>query len=368
MIDKDDYCNRKDDIIKLNQMVNTGKKVVIYAPRRYGKTSLVKNIVGKDFQAKKNHLTVYINLMEVMSLENISERILQALKEVLRSKFPYKSSFNNLVDAFKGMSMTLNVDPLTQIPSVELKPYFDNDKKNLNQIFSVIKNISEQYKLFLIFDEFQDISLIPQAAGILRSEMQDFKTVPMVLLGSKKNLFNNMFASNKSPFFNFGTEINLTLISSEEWLKYFQKRLSPLKINLESMDYLCSSLNNVPNAICEVGSFLRDLQISGKLKSNLEIRNIALSLEELVNSKESTYRYQESLLSIKEQAFMRVLAKRSYILKPTEGSVVYETKTSSGSLAKIVVRLTNKGWIEFEDLKGYRISDPLFSYFLKIKS
>ncbi len=73
-------------------------------------------------------------------------------------------------------------------------------------------------------------------------------------------------------------------------------------------------------------------------------------------------------IEIFSQAFMRVLAKRSYILKPTEGSVVYETKTSSGSLAKIVVRLTNKGWIEFKDLKGYRISDPLFSYFLKIKS
>lgn len=366
MVNKEDYCNRIADINRLNKMVGAGRKVVIYAPRRYGKSSLVKNIIGNDFQSKKNHITIYINFMEVQTLEHISERILQSLREVLKNKFPFKSGFTSIVEAFKGVALSFSVDPTTQIPSIELKPLFENDKKNIAQIFSIIKTLATRYKLFLIFDEFQDISLIPQASGILRGELQELKNTPVVLLGSKKQLLNKMFASNKSPFFNFGDDFSLSPIDSKEWVSYFNARLAPHKIAPEAMTYLCETLNQVPNAICEVGAHIKEQTESLSKKSvTLTIREIAPLIEKILLLKESTYRFQEGQLSPKEQSFLRTIAKRGFLVRPTEQSVVMETKTSSGALAKMLVRLTNKGWIEYEENKGYRVSDPLFSLFLK---
>lgn len=368
MIDKADYCNRSAEIERLKKMIETGRKVIIYAPRRYGKSSLMKNIIGEHFHKKKNQLTIYVNLMEVQTLEHISERILEALREVLRAKYPFKSGFSSILDSFKGITFSFNIDPSTQLPSVELKPIFENDKKNIAQIFSVIKSLSLKYKLFLIFDEFQDISIIPQAAGILRSELQTLKNIPMAILGSKKQLLNKMFASSNSPFFNFGDEITLSLIEPKMWVAYFNERLSPNTISIEAMTFLCEVSNNVPNAISELGAHLREtVKNDSKKGIEIQIKDVASSLENLLLSKESTYRFQEGMLGPKEQELLRVIAKRGFLLRPTEQSVVLQAKISSGSIIKILTRLTNKGWVEFEENKGYRISDPLFSNFLKLK-
>jgi AAA+ ATPase superfamily predicted ATPase len=367
LIDEEDYCNRIEDIKKIDKLVQSGRKIVLYAPRRYGKSSLVKNIVGRHFQNKKNHMTLYVNLMEVQSLYHISERILQSLKEVLKFKYPLKSSFNSIVESFKGLTISLSTDPSTQLPSFELKPLFENDKKNISQIFSVIQNLSKQYKIFIIFDEFQDISNVEQAAGILRNEIQTLKALPIAMLGSKKELLNKIFSSNKSPFFGFGDEISLSFISHLDWQFYFNERLFPYSISMEAMEYICTTLQNVPNAICEIGASLRESKRILNKKKLFEITDVAEIMQSLILAKESTYRFQEGLFSTKEQLLMRAIAKRGYLLKPTEQSVVHETKTSSGSLIKIIQRLTQKGWIEYEETKGYRISDPLFSLFFKIK-
>ncbi len=285
MIDKVDFCNRQADIQALTDLVDQGKKIVIYAPRRYGKSSLVKNVIGQNFQEKKNQLCIYVNLMEVQSLENISERVLDALREVLKEKSPIKSMVNEIIQAFEGMVVSVGVDPQTNLPSVDNKPVFEQNKKSISQAFGVIKNLSKKYKLFLILDEFQDIGGIPQAARLLRGELQTMKTMPIALLGSK-----------------------------------------------------------------------------------LEIQDIAQCIEKIVLNKASTYRFQEGLFSEKEKLLLKYISRQNYLTKPTENRVVTETKTSSGSLSKMLSRLTQKGWIEYEGVKGYRISDPLFSYFLKIQS
>ncbi len=368
MIEKEDYCNREEEIEQLIKWTEAGRKMVIYAPRRYGKSSLIKNIIGHNFQSKRNHLTIYINLMEVQSLENIAERILYSFREVIKSKFPVKANFNTIIESFKGLSLALSLDPTTQLPSVEVNPLLESDKKNIGQIFTIIKNLSIKYKIFLIFDEFQDISLVPQAAGIMRSELQNLKAVPIAILGSKKHLLNQMFARNNSPFFNFGDEVILQAIAPQKWLSYFNKRLVPHTISIEALNYLCDVVNNVPNAICEVGAYLNESLKASKFKKHqITIMDVSQILEKKIDTKESIYRFQEGLLSSKEQSFLRVIAKRGFLLKPTEQSVVQESKISSGSIIKMVTRLSNKGWIEYEDGKGYRISDPLFSIFMKIK-
>lgn len=365
IIDEEDYCNRKEEIEKITKMVNLGKKIVLYAPRRYGKSSLLKSIIGKNFQKHKKQISVYVNLMEVQSIEHISERILQSLRDVLSSKYPVKAAFSNIVESFRGLTVSMNIDPSTQLPSFDIKPIIEGDKKNLSQIFSVIKNISKKNKIFLILDEFQDISSVPEAAGLLRAELQLLKNMPIAILGSKKQMLNEMFSNNGSPFFNFGDELSLSTIAPEEWLIYFNKRLTHCKLTLEAMQYLCENLNHVPNAICEVGSALNDSKHIGEWKKALGIKEVSQVILKILSSKESSYRFQESLFTGNEQNLLRVMAKRNYLLKPTEHSVLNEAKVSSSAAIKIISRLTKKGWIEFEESMGYRISDPLFSCFLK---
>lgn len=366
LIEDVDYCNRKKDFRELLRLAQAGRKFVIYAPRRYGKSSLVKNLVGKEFQKKKNHLTVYVNLMEVDSLEAIGERFLQAIKDVLKEKFPYKSFFNQLLESMRGITMSISVDPLTQLPSIDLRPTFENDKKNLGQILGALRDLARKYQVFLILDEFQDIVGLPQAQGILRAELQEFKTTAIAILGSKKEMLNQMFSNNGSPFFNFGSEMTLSEITVADWVEYFNARLRRKKLRLDeiSMQYLCSEMNHVPNSICEVGAHIKD-HVTLDKRSLMEIGDVARAIGDLISRKESVYRMQEGFFTDSEKSFIKTIAKNNYILRPTEKKVLQQANSSSSAIIKIVKRLSDKGWIEFEEKKGYRISDPLFSYFLK---
>lgn len=366
LIEDVDYCNRKKDFHEILKLAQAGRKFVIYAPRRYGKSSLVKNLVGKEFQKKKNCLTIYVNLMEVDSLESIGDRFLQAIKDVLKEKFPYKSFFSQLIESMRGITISISVDPLTQLPSIDLRPTFESDKKNLGQILGALRDLARKYQVFLILDEFQDIADLPQAQGLLRAELQEFKTTAVAMLGSKKEMLNQMFSNNGSPFFNFGSEMTLSEITVADWVEYFNARLKRNKLRLDetSMQYLCSEMNQVPNSICEVGAHIKDHIILSKL-TVMERGDIARAIGDLISRKESVYRMQEGFFTESEKSFMKAIAKNNYILKPTEKRVLQQSKLSSSAVVKIVKRLTDKGWIEFEDSKGYRISDPLFSYFLK---
>ena len=53
LVDRENICNLKKEQIKLFQFIEKKMNVVLYAPRNYGKTSLLKNIIIPDF--KKNN-------------------------------------------------------------------------------------------------------------------------------------------------------------------------------------------------------------------------------------------------------------------------------------------------------------------------
>ena len=78
--------------------------------------------------------------------------------------------------------------------------------------------------LIIIMDEFQDISLVPEAAGKLREELQKFKNTPILILGSKKHLHTRMFASPNAPFADFGSDLDFKPIPHEEYHEYIQAR------------------------------------------------------------------------------------------------------------------------------------------------
>ena len=49
LIARVNFCNRLKDIAHIGEMVSRKQKIIIYAPRRFWKTSLMQNIVAKDF-------------------------------------------------------------------------------------------------------------------------------------------------------------------------------------------------------------------------------------------------------------------------------------------------------------------------------
>ncbi len=67
----DNFCNRKKDIKELSEDIKNGQNIIIFSPRRYGKTSLIKEVLRKT--KATGILTFYIDLYPAINKKKFIE-------------------------------------------------------------------------------------------------------------------------------------------------------------------------------------------------------------------------------------------------------------------------------------------------------
>ena len=70
VVNKKNFCNRKEEIKQLKEYINNTFSVWLFAPRRYGKTSLIKQV----FKETKKIKTIYFDLYNIQSLDDFCRK------------------------------------------------------------------------------------------------------------------------------------------------------------------------------------------------------------------------------------------------------------------------------------------------------
>jgi len=363
LISEDDVCNRKQEMATLLKAAQKNKRIVLLAPRRYGKTSLIKNVISskvRETQPKK--LIIFVDLMEVESLSSIAERIEYGVTKALAKSPNITNLIKIIANVFKNIALQIDVDALTGLPSLVFKKNSANDKKNLAAILDGICSLAEKQPIVLILDEFQDIAFIPEAQGIFRATLQQITNSAIFILGSKRHIMEEMLNKNTAPLFHFGDEMHLGPIAEEEWLPYFAERLEPKKVSLnrEALHYLCERMCQVPNAICEIGAWIQEQYYNKQLNTN----DIEQTLNNMVECKQS-YAYRLQNFSGKEKIFLQAIAKLNFVTQPHSLEFLKTVNIPKSSVGKLLKKFTDHGIIEMELTKGWRLSDPVFAHYLR---
>src|SRR3989338_3011364 len=183
LIEREDICNYETEISTICRYISAKEKVVLIAPRRYGKTSIAVNVEGKNFLSqKKPAIFCYVNLQEVVDLDSIAVRLTHALEYSVNRAFPVKTRISKIFEALKLLKPQVNFDPVSGEPSLTLA-LGKSSRKELLEIFETIRSISERYPLLLCLDEMQDVASIPEAEALLRGFLQTLNRSPVVISG-----------------------------------------------------------------------------------------------------------------------------------------------------------------------------------------
>ncbi len=363
LIDAGDVCDRRAEQQELLKRAKGKKRTIVFAPRRYGKTSLIKNVVGSAFfNLSRHHLVLFFDLMGVQSLESIAKRLHHGISQALSQRFPVKTLLQDIAGYLKGLSLQVEVDPVTHQPSLSLAAKGREPRTEITHLMDAVKTLSRKYRTMIILDEFPDIAFVPEAEALFRGLLQEFGETAVFILGSKRHLLTVMFQDAHAPLFHYGDEIHLGPISLKDWLPYFQERmkLKRIMIGEEELTWVLEALCDVPNAICEVGAWLMDNVPPGTM---LTVALIKQQLDQMVESKQS-YAYLLQGYTEKECEILGALARQQFTLKPYSDAFLKQIQASKSSVGKIVKKLLDRGLIEFEMEKGYRISDPLLGHYL----
>ena len=216
----EDVVDRDEDVRQLLRSAVGGHYVRLYAPRKYGKTSLLKRALH-DGERDEGLVPVLVDLYRVSSVADVTVRLERAyakqLKGDLRKRveaFLQRTGVGLSLGAF-GISAQLQLEPM-QDPLPALHALLE---------LPLRLEASGGYRAYIAFDEFQDIGRIDGLDGLLRSHIQHHGEVASyVFAGSEPGLMRLLFESKDRPLYGSAVPMRLGRLDDADIAAYVAAR------------------------------------------------------------------------------------------------------------------------------------------------
>lgn len=361
LIEEKDICNYEDEISQLKKLAGGGEKIVLFAPRRYGKTSILINVVGKWFIENHNHaLFCYVNLQQAKDFDSMAARFSHSIEEAVGRAFPLKTIVSNVVKLMASLRPQVEMDPISGEAKLTLTLGSDK-RKGLQETFHAIETLSRKYPLLLAMDEFQDVTFIPEAEALIRQFLEKLVSSSVIISGSKKHILKDIFLNEQKPFYNWGKTVELKRIPFEQWKKYITQRFKYKKLTISDnvLTFLLNSVCYIPNYICKLCS---DIYNEYEVK-DIIMPDIAKVMHDIYLNTQSRYAEKIAFLTKKQLQLLVVISKNGTIAEITSTKTAAESGISTRGLSTINKMLLDKGYTE-RDEHGIRTADPFFAYYL----
>ncbi len=220
------FVNRTREKELVRQHFRSGVNTVLISPRRWGKTSLVKEAIR--LTPDKGLKFVFIDLFTIW---DECEFLTVYAREVMKATMNKREEL--LKDARKWFKKLLPVLSFGIDPSNEISIRFNWEEaiKHRDEIINLPETIARQkgIRIVVCVDEFQNITKFPDHLTVeneLRSSWQHHQKVAYCLLGSKRHMMLELFNQPERPFYRFGDLILLDKIAISEWIPFIIERFA----------------------------------------------------------------------------------------------------------------------------------------------
>jgi len=241
------FCNRKRELSELLRYIKGSQNVLLYSRRRYGKSSLIRQIFSEINEKNLNIGTMHVELYGTISEKDFITRTFRALSQ-LESNF--ERLLKSVSNAVKSIKLNLSLDPETGSTSVS--PSFEpvHEKAILEQLMSILSGYSQKRNLVLAFDEFQEVANYTENGfeKRLRSFIQQHSRICYVFSGSQQHLVTEMFNSNKRAFYKMAESFPLGKIETKHYIPWAQNLFSRRNVHLptELIEEIAERFENHP--------------------------------------------------------------------------------------------------------------------------
>jgi len=344
------FIDRKKHLPLFQTYLEQNQSFMIKAPRRFGKTSIIKHLL----EGKKEF--IYIDVKRVSSLKSLANNIINsAYKLSSIDNFILKAK-ESLFDLIKSIQR-VKIDDIGEITIKLLeKQDLDEIEYFLHSLDIVEKiAIKKDINVKLVFDEFQDILLLANKDILdkARSVMQHHNNITYIFLGSIESIMSKIFENKSSPFFHFATILDLPPLDIDELYQYSIKIFNKEKIQLQNLKDILIYLNGHPDYSIQ---FLQKVYFIAKANGEniflfQQLKNILI--EVILTNKP----YLEEIIT-------KVKQKKHHleVLEAIANNI--KINLDSKTLYNVHISLENYGIIKKIGLGKYKINDIFLKIYL----
>jgi uncharacterized protein len=262
------FTNREAEIRELVSDMQNGQDVLVYAPRRYGKSSLVLRAAQRAI--RKGILVGYCDLMRTPT----KERFAAALAKTIYSDLETAAgqAIERATRLFRGLRITptMEVDPIDG----SLRFVFHAGRRRaaiddtIEELLALPAQIAAERErpAVLVFDEFQEIlTLDRHFPNLMRSVFQEQPEVGHVYLGSKRHVLERIFEDENEPFWRSAKRMEIGLIAPAAFARYLRQRFEETEkgIDDDALNRLLEATAGHPYGTQELAYFLWELVPTG---------------------------------------------------------------------------------------------------------
>jgi hypothetical protein len=258
------FTDREDEVRELASDMRNGQNVLVYAPRRYGKSSLVLRAAQEAMQQKA--LVGYVDLMKTPTKERFAAALAKTIYADIAS--PVDQAFERAVELFRGLRVrpTMEVDPSDgslrfSFQASRRKEDIDDTIERLLELLGELA-AERKRRVVIIFDEFQEVlSLDKRFPNLMRAVFQAQPEVSHVYLGSKRHILERIFNDKNEPFWRSAKQLEIAMIPQGQFARFVRDRFvsSGKGVFDDALDRMLGATGGHPYGTQELAYFTWEL-------------------------------------------------------------------------------------------------------------
>jgi len=365
------FFDRKEELSRIVQTLEGGNNLVLYAPRRYGKSSLVMK--AAEELERLGYCCIYFDFMPIYSRESFITAYSKAVLDIgWKGKNTLKRNWNKslqtIADLIKGIRPSLSFDADGK-PEVSLHVTETNiSDETIDSVIDLPEKLTgSDKKTIMILDEFQDVRKLNGESfeSIMRSRIQHHQRVNYLFLGSQTHVIKDMFSSQNRPFYHAASIMSIGELPKQETIEYLKNGFSDSGIDIddEAAGQIIRKSGGIPYYIQFLASELWQQAVnSGNTDNPVDAESIEQCAENILDLKNDFYYELFDRQSMYQKKVLKALAHSGEQVFSADYARTHRLSAPS-TTQKAITKLVNSGIIEKQGAE-YTFTDPFFKWFV----
>lgn len=362
-VEAEQFTGRSEEQRALVAAIRNHLNVVLFAPRRYGKTSL---LLRAERQLRTRAGILHVNVFGAEDVGALASRLLTGAYKVRGGRWQAaRDSVSEFVRSLR-ISPNVSIDATTGSPTFSLAAgHATRDAEQIiSSVYARLNEIAEEQPVALVLDEFQAVAqLSPHLPSLFKSLADEYRQVSLIMAGSMAHLMEQMFFDKQnSPLYGMAQRITLGPIPRSEMTSFLRSRAKSVNIGMDRRvaDYIVDLAWPTPNDIQRL-AYHAYLVAEGE---EITFADVDEGFALAVRLESASYSEVLTGVSVGQRKVLQRLAQGQRE-EPYGGEFVRSTGLANpSSVRKAVTALINLALV-VEENGEYRVSDPFFARWLR---
>ena len=353
------FCDREQETKTILDALHNGRNVTLIAPRRMGKTGLIRHAFYRLKEQLPDIVTFYLDIYSTQSLGDFVRLFASTVLGQLDSA-PQKA-LSRIGQFVRSCRPVFTFDELTSVPKVRIDVAPAEEGNTLKEIFEYLG--SSEKRCYVAIDEFQQITEYPEngVEALLRSHIQFLPNVNFIFAGSKQHLMQEMFTSSKRPFYQSTQPLTIGSIQEDEYASFatghFAKRNAKLP-----QDVFNSIYEKYKGHTWYVQCLLNRLYGYNR---DVDMELVSYATEQILSEYSYTYADLLKAYTPGQVRLLKAIAKEGSVKEVLSGDFISAYRLRAASSVSAALKKLQESELVYQTADGYIIYDRFMGEWLR---